>query len=133
MCPNISATLNKLSPDIWHQCMGHASHNALKSHGPSALTGMDCDSSTIPHVCHGCEVGKSTHKPFPVVCTPKTMHTFEIVHSDLCSPMQSDSIQKSSYYYASFIDDFSNHTLVYFLESKNQFPQALKQFLPALG
>jgi hypothetical protein len=74
------ATLKKPSLDIWHQRMGHISHNALKSHGPSALTGMDYDtSSTITHVCHGCEVGKSTRKPFPVVRTPRTTRTFEIV------------------------------------------------------
>jgi hypothetical protein len=44
------------SLNIWHQHMGHISHAALKSYGPSALTGMDLDSSTTaPSVCRGCE------------------------------------------------------------------------------
>jgi len=52
---------------IWHQRMSHMSHAALKAHGPSAIKGIDFGSSTmdIPKVCHGCELGKSTHKPFP--------------------------------------------------------------------
>ena len=62
------------------------------------------------------------------VCPKKTTRTFEIVHSDLSGPMQSNSIQGLSYY-ASFIDDFSNHSLVYFLKQKSQFVQAFKLFL----
>jgi hypothetical protein len=56
--------------DTWHQRMGHMSHAVLKSYGPSALTGMDLDSSTTaPSVCRGCEVGKSTRKPFSASST----------------------------------------------------------------
>ena len=72
----------------WHQRMGHISHNALKTHGPSALTGMDFSGSTtdIP-VCRGCEFGKSTCQPFPASTTQWTTRHFEVVHSDLASPM----------------------------------------------
>src|SRR6266481_4817216 len=118
-----------LSLDLWHQHMGHVSHATLKAHGSSALKGMDLDDSTIPQVCYGCEMGKSTRDSFSATVRPKkTTRTFEIVHSDLCGPMQSNSIQGSSYY-ASFIDDFSNHSLVYFLKQKSQFVQAFKLFL----
>src|SRR5882762_1704295 len=87
------------------------------------------DDSTIPPVCYGCEMGKSTCDSFSATVRPKkTTRTFEIVHSDLCGPMQSNSIQGSSYY-ASFIDDFSSHSLVYFLKQKSQFAQAFKLFL----
>jgi hypothetical protein len=51
----------------WHQRMGHMSHIALKDHGPKALQGLDLSGSdlAIPTLCHGCETGKSTCKPFP--------------------------------------------------------------------
>jgi hypothetical protein len=59
----------------WHQRMGHISHNALKTYGPSALTGMDLDGSAtadIP-VCRGCKFGKSTRQPFSASTTQQTL------------------------------------------------------------
>src|SRR5229473_1815296 len=109
--------------------MGHMSYAALKAHGPSAVKGMDFGSSTmdIPTICHGCELGKSTRKPFPG--STKTMsRILEIVHSDLAGPMQTKSIQGSSYI-AIFVDDHSRHTVIYFLKTKNQFAAALQKFL----
>jgi hypothetical protein len=47
--------------DTWHQRMGHMSHAALKSYGPSALTGMDLDSSTTVHYL--CAVGARLASP----------------------------------------------------------------------
>jgi len=113
----------------WHQRMGHMSYAALKSHGPAAVKGMDFGSSTIhiPKTCHGCELGKSTRKPFPG-SAKTTSRILEIVHSDLAGPMQTKSIQGSSYI-ATFVDDYSRHAVVYFLKTKDQFSAALQTFL----
>src|SRR6267154_2864788 len=66
-CLNAHIGSTTTSLQIWHQRMGHMSHAALKAHGPSAVKSMDFGSSTMntPSVCHGCELGKSTCKPFP--------------------------------------------------------------------
>src|SRR5258707_13545337 len=107
--------------------MGHMSYAALKAHGPSAVQGMDFSSSTmdIPTICHGCELGKSTCKPFPG--STKTMsRILEIVHSDLAVPMQTKSIQVSSYI-ATFVDDHFRH-MVNYLKTKNQFSTAFHKF-----
>jgi hypothetical protein len=115
--------------DTWHQRMGHMSHAALKSYGPSALTGMDLDSSTTaPTVCCGCEVGKSTRKPFSASSTKRTSAILEVVHSDLAGPMQTKSLQ-GSYYTATFIDDHSKLAVVYFIASKDQFAKVFKMYL----
>src|SRR6267142_1551421 len=113
----------------WHQCMGHMSHTALKSHGPKAVTGLDLDASTmaIPKMCHGCKTGKSTCKPFPG-SAKITSRILEVVHSDLSGPMQVKSIQ-GSLYTATFVDDYSCHAVVYCLWSKDQFVVALQKFL----
>ncbi len=37
---------SEVSLHTWHLRMGHMSHNALKYHGPTAVTGMDLDVST---------------------------------------------------------------------------------------
>jgi hypothetical protein len=113
----------------WHQRMGHMSHMALKSYGPAATTGMDIDASAaaIPNACRGCELGKSARKPFPS-SGKKTSRIYEVVHSDLAGPMQTDSVQGSKYI-ATFLDDYSRHAVVYHLKSKDKFVQALKTFL----
>ena len=128
---SLNAHIGKIviSLHTWHQHMGHMSHAALKAHGPSAVKGMDLSSSTmdVPTVCYGCELGKSTRKPFPG-SAKTTSRILEKVHSDLAGPIQTTSIQGSSYI-ATFVDDHSCHTVVYFLKSKNQFAAALQKFL----
>jgi len=113
----------------WHQRMGHMSHAALKSHGPTALKGLDLLKSDLatPSVCAGCEMGKSTRKPFHA-SAKKSEQILQIVHSDLAGPMRSKSLQ-GSHYYATFLDDFSRHVRVYYLKSKDQFVIALRNFL----
>ena len=112
-------TKSATSLHTWHMRMGHISYIALKSYGPSALTGMDLDSSAtdIP-VCCGCEFGKSTCPPFSASSTQRTTHHFEVVHSDLAGPMQTKSIQGSAYT-TTFIDNHSKLAVVYFLKSKD--------------
>ena len=118
-----------VSLHTWHQRMGHMSYATLKAHGPSAVKGMDFGSSTMttPSVCYRCELGKSTCKPFPG-STKKTSRILKIVHSDLAGSMQTASLQGSSYI-ATFVDDHSHHTIVYFVKTKNQFVAALWKFL----
>ena len=71
------------SLQTWHEHMGHISPNTLKTYGPSALTGMDLDASTTAlDVCPGCELGKSTRKPFSASSTKRTTQILEVVHSD---------------------------------------------------
>lgn len=130
-----TASLNALTRSVtlplhvWHLRMGHMSHMALKSHGPSATIGMDIDASAvdIPNTCHGCELGKSARKPF-LASEKRTTRIFEVVHSDLAGPMQMQSIQ-GSVYYAAFIDDHSRHAVVYFIRTKDLLVRALKTFL----
>jgi len=125
---NLHTGSTPASLHIWHQRMGHISHSALKAHGPKALKGLDIDNTTsAPTICHGCELGKSTRQPFPR-STKKSSRILEIVHSDLAGPMQSKLIQGSEYT-ATFIDDYLRHTVVYYLQSKDQFVIVLNKFL----
>ena len=112
----------------WHQHMGHMSHDTLKSHGPLALQGLDLSGAdmAIPTLCHGCNTGKSTHKPFPS-SSKKATQILELVHLDLAGPMQTKS--QGSYYTATFIDDYSGHAVIYFLKTKDQFLDTFKKYI----
>lgn len=114
---------------IWHQRMGHMSHDVLEKHSPSALKGMDLDRSvkSVSSICAGCKAGKSTQKPFPR-SSKKTDQILEIIHSDLAGLMQTKSLQ-GSLYISIFIDNHSHHVVVYHLRSKDQFATVLHTFL----
>jgi hypothetical protein len=43
----------------------------------------------------------------------------ELVHTNLCGPMQTDSIKGFSYF-VTFIDDYSRVIAIYFLKHKNK-------------
>ena len=51
----------------------------------------------------------------------------ELIHSDVCGPMSSNSL--SGYvYYVSFIDDFFHKTWIYFLKGKNEVFNKFKEY-----
>ena len=52
-------------------------------------------------VCKGCVKGKNTKKTFPS-SERKSKGILEIIHSDVCSPMSSNSLSRYAYY-VSFI------------------------------
>ena len=113
----------------WHQCMGHMSHDTLKSHSPLALQGLDISGAdmAIPTLCYGCKTGKLTHKPFPS-SFKKATQILKLVHSNLAGPMQTKSLQ-GFYYTATFMDDYSSHAVVYFLKTKDQFLDTFKKYI----
>ena len=70
----------------------------------------------VQGVCKGSAPGKITKNPFLKIDN-KVDGILDTVHSDVCGPMPSNSL--SGYvYYATFIDDYSHNTWVYFLKLK---------------
>lgn len=68
---------------------------------------------------------KNIRIPFPKKVEKSTSEVLALVHTDLCSPMRSDSLG-SSLYFATFIYDFSRKVFVYFIRRKSQY---LKKFI----
>ena len=74
----------------------------------------------------GCAKGKNTKKTFPS-SESKAKGILEIIHSDVCGPMSSNSLSGYAYY-VSFIDDFSRKTWVYFMKNKDEVFSKFKEF-----
>ena len=51
----------------------------------------------------------------------------QLVHSDVCSPMPTESIGGSRYF-VTFIDDYSRCYRVFFMKSKSEVPEKFKEF-----
>ena len=96
---------------LWHQRLADLSNKSL-----SALIPQDAyekDAEFKESVCQVCIKAKHTRK-FERKPQPRATKPFELLHSDLCGPINPPS--KSGFRYFSFyIDDFTRVTWVYFL------------------
>jgi hypothetical protein len=77
-------------------------------------------------ICEGCIFGKQHRELFSVGKSYRE-NSPEIVHSDICGPMQTPSIGGNTYF-LTFIDDFSRNTWIYFLKHKSDALGCFQQF-----
>ena len=54
--------------------------------------------------CDGCMKGKQTRKPFPKESTTRANEILEVIHTDVCGPMETKSLGGSRYF-VTFIDE----------------------------
>lgn len=112
--------------NIWHRRLGHMNFDNMKRLR-SMVTGLDFKNertSTTP--CVPCIEGKHQRFPFKSKGSRATK-VLDLVHSDLCGPMENVSIGGSKYF-LTFIDDASRKTFVYFLRSKKEVLKAFQDF-----
>ncbi|CAL1680763.1 unnamed protein product [Lasius platythorax] len=77
--------------------------------------------------CEACLEAKITRSPFPIK-SDRTTAVLDLVHTDLCGPMRIPSIGGAKYI-LHFIDDCSRWGQIYFLKSKSDVFQALKEYV----
>jgi hypothetical protein len=82
------------------------------------VTGMPVFSFEHDSVCRGCALGKNTQKPYPL-SNRKSIGILDLIHSNLCGPMTSPSMNDCIYYII-FIDGCSRKTWIYFLKTKDE-------------
>jgi hypothetical protein len=103
--------------ELWHIRFGHLNYNALPCL-KNMVTCMPMFSFEHDSICRGCALGKNTKKAFPH-SNRKTNGILDLIHSNLCGPMTSPSMN-GCIYYIIFIDDFSSKTWIYFLKTKGE-------------
>lgn len=114
--------------DLWHQRLGHLNGKQLSSVVQKDLaTGIKLPSPAKLSFCEGCVEGKLQRKPFKSVKHHQSTRKLELIYSDVCGPMQVDSIGGSRYF-VTFIDDYSHHCAVYFLKQKSEVADKFKEF-----
>jgi hypothetical protein len=78
-------------------------------------------------VCDGCALGKMHKDEFPSNLDRKNRDVLDLVHTDVCGPMQTKSL-RGAFYFLLFIDDCMLYTWVYFLRIKNYVFKYFKEF-----
>lgn len=102
---------------LWHRRFGHLHFKALPDI-QKMVRGMPIINSQHNGICKGCMLGKNAKKSFPRSFT-RSKEILELIHSDVCGPMSSPSLN-GYLYYVIFIDDYSRKTWIYFLKTKGE-------------
>ena len=109
---------NKLN--LWHQRLGHLNVGGIKHLASKALVkGLEIGENEKMELCKGCIQGKHHRLPFPAENEKRATEPLELIHTDLCGPMQQASIGGAKYF-LTFIDDATRKTFVYFLKAKHE-------------
>ncbi|KXJ72145.1 hypothetical protein RP20_CCG018741 [Aedes albopictus] len=107
-----------VTADLWHRRMGHINLNSVQRLRGGLVSGLEfSDVAKKDENCRICALGKLSRLPFSNVGSRAT-ELLELVHSDICGPMETDSLGGSRYY-LTFIDDKSRRISVYFLAEKS--------------
>ena len=111
---NSTLVTSSINPcELWHIRLPHVHYKALPIVS-KVVTSLPEIQIEHEGVCKVYEQGKNNKNPYPK-SDSKAKGILDIIHLDICGPMQTTSL--SSYvYYASFIDDYSHKTCHILLE-----------------
>jgi hypothetical protein len=99
---------------LWHCQYGHLSWNGLKVlQQKKMVEGMSQQFSIPSKVCEDCLMGKQRRYSFPKVSIWRASGILQLVHTDICGPIN-PILNSKKRYLLTFIDDFSWKTWVYF-------------------
>ena len=113
---------------LWHKRLCHVNFDNLVSIGNMrkvrALPKLKKPSNIM---CKHCQLGKMT-KPSFKNKTHTSKEILEIVHIDLCGPIEVQSYKRDKYIML-FVDDYSRMMTVMFLKNKSNALQMFKWYL----
>nr|GEZ65593.1 hypothetical protein [Tanacetum cinerariifolium] len=114
---------------LWHQRLSHLNFDTINDLARIDLvSGLPKFKYAKEYLCPFCEQGKSkraSHPPKPISNSKQQLH---LLHMDLCGPMRVASINDKRYVLV-IVDDYSRYTWVYFLRTKDETPEVIKNFL----
>lgn len=115
---------NDQSMKLWHERLGH--QNTVQIQQVLTKMGIACQRNKI-FFCDACVIGKQHQLPFKR-SSSTTNNPAELIHSDICSPMQVPSIGGSRYFLL-FKDDYSHYRTVFFLKEKSEVKRHIATYL----
>lgn len=103
---------------LWHRRLGHLNSTGMKKLVKMAdgIKLKDVEISSEP--CSICMEGKQTRLPHQTERI-RAKRPLQLVHSDLCGPMDTTSYDRKRYL-LTFIEDFTHFTIAYTLQAKSE-------------
>ncbi|GJY13524.1 ribonuclease H-like domain-containing protein [Tanacetum coccineum] len=129
-CLFAKATIDE--SNLWHRRLGHINFkNINKLVRGNLVRGLPSKLFENDQTCVACQKGKQ-HK---ASCKTKTVSfickPLQLLHMDLFGPVSMKSINKKSYCLV-VTDDFSRFSWVFFLATKDETPEILKNFITGI-
>lgn len=111
----------------WHRKLGHLNFADLKKiQRDITMKGLNFSCTNTNINCEICLQGKMTRTPFQI-SSDRSTDLLEIIHSDVCGPMRTESLGGAKYC-VTFIDDHSRWTEVRLIRSKDEVFKHFKEF-----
>nr|GEX86340.1 copia protein [Tanacetum cinerariifolium] len=114
---------------LWHRRLSHLNFDYINLLSKKdVVIGLPKLKYVKDQLCSSCEVSKAKRSSFKSKAVPSSKGSLNLLHMDLCGPMQVASINGKKYILV-IIDDYSRYTWTLFLRSKDETPEVLKEFL----
>ena len=113
---------------FWHMRFGYLNFEALKSMGDKNIVDGIPSINDPNKLCDSCLLGEHAMRSFPEKTTLRTSKPLQLVHTDVCGPIDPPSFGKRKYFLL-FIDDLSRKTLIYFLKQNFEVFVSFKNFI----
>ena len=114
------AASSKASLQVWHcryDLINYKYINELSQ--KKMVVGMSCLKEATSQPCKACAQAKMHRVPVPKTSRYKSTRPLQLVHSDVCGPMNTSSIGGSKYV-LTFTDDYTKYVTVYYLKTMSE-------------
>ncbi|CAI7772568.1 unnamed protein product [Closterium sp. NIES-53] len=122
--------VEQVTADFLHLRMGHAGRQQLvECVKKGELKGVEIkEGGGQPSKCPDCTTGKLPRTSFPT-STTRASAPLELVHTDVCGPMQTPEREKGSKYFITFLDDFSRLNWVTLVKTNDEVAKVFKRWI----
>ena len=127
---NLTYRNEKKSLSIWHRRLGHRNTKSIERLSSENLaTGIEIlTSKDSLDDCEICLKGKQYRRPFSERTERNTSEILQIIHADLCGPVNIVTPSGNKYIFM-ITDDYSKYTEVYFLKNKCETFTKLQEYI----
>ncbi|CAI7813167.1 unnamed protein product [Closterium sp. NIES-54] len=122
--------VGQVTADLLHLRMGHAGRQQLvECVRKGELKGVEIkEGGGQPSKCPDCTTGKLPRTSFPT-STTRASAPLDLVHTDVCGPMQTLDREMGSKYFITFLDDFSRLSWVTLVKTKDEVAKVFKRWI----
>ena len=115
---------NNIDSATWHARLGHIGRDRMTRLAIKSLLGSL--TKVDLQLCEPCLAGKAYTKPFGT--TKRAAQPIELVHSDICGPMNKKARHGASYF-STLINDYLRYGYVYLLSHRHEALDCFKRFV----
>ena len=114
---------------VWHNRLGHRDPNVIRDMDKrQTAKNFHIKPCTVLKTCECCLKAKMARKPLPKKSDTVSTEILDLIHTDICGPMQTQT-PGGNRYFMTMIDDCSKHCTVYLLKHKSEAASKIKEYV----